>query len=48
MPSHSANAPLYSPARESAAHNVLLLVSCVTGLLLGLGVFGYVCYLLMH
>jgi hypothetical protein len=37
-----------SPAREGPVRNLLLLVSCMVGLLAGLGVFGFVCYLLMH
>lgn len=37
-----------SPAREGQARNLLLLISCIVGLLVGLGVFGFVCYLLMH
>jgi len=37
-----------SPAREGSVRNLFLLVSCIVGLLVGLGVFGFVCYLLMH
>jgi len=45
MPSDPTNA---SPAKEGPARNLLLLISCIVGLLAGLGVFGFVCYLLMH
>ena len=27
--------------------NLLLLITCIIGILIGLGVFGFVCYLLM-
>jgi len=47
MPSDPTNAPPSSPAKEGG-RNLLLLVSCIVGLLVGLGVFGFVCYLLMH
>jgi len=48
MPSEPTNASPSSPAKEGPARNLLLLVSCIVGLLVGLGVFGFVCYLLMH
>jgi hypothetical protein len=35
-------------ARESPIRRLGLLISCLVGLLVGLGVFGFVCYLLMH
>jgi hypothetical protein len=37
-----------SPAKEGPGRNLLLLISCIVGLLAGLGVFGFVCYLLMR
>jgi hypothetical protein len=36
-----------SPAAEPPARNLLLLVACILGILIGLGVFGFVCYLLL-
>jgi hypothetical protein len=36
------------PAGERPIRDLLLLISCVVGLLVGLGIFGYVCLLLMH
>jgi len=48
MASDPANASPPSPAKEGPGRNLLLLVSCIVGLLAGLGVFGFVCYLLMH
>jgi hypothetical protein len=48
MPSDSTNASSSSPAKEGSGRNLLLLISCIVGLLAGLGVFGFVCYLLMH
>jgi uncharacterized membrane protein len=36
------------PSRESPVRDVLLLVACVAGLLVGLGIFVFVCYLLLH
>jgi len=36
-----------SPPEEPPRRNLLLLVSCVIGILIGLGVFGFVCYLLV-
>ena len=48
MPSDPTNASPSSPAKEGPGRNLLLLVSCIVGLLVGLGVFGFVCYLLMH
>jgi hypothetical protein len=36
-----------SPSEEPPRRNLLLLVSCVLGILIGLGVFGFVCYLLV-
>jgi LPS O-antigen subunit length determinant protein (WzzB/FepE family) len=38
-----------SPQRAaSPIRNLLLLVSCIVGLLVGLSIFGLVCYLLMQ
>jgi len=48
MPSNPTNAPPFSPAKDGPVRNLLLLVSCIVGLLIGLGVFGYVCFLLMY
>ena len=48
MPSSPTNAQLSSLAKQDPTRNLLLLLSCIAGLLLGLGVFGYVCYLLMY
>lgn len=42
------NASPSSAAREGSVRNLLLLVSCIVGLLVGLGVFAFVCYLLMQ
>jgi len=36
-----------SPATEPPTRNLLLLVACILGILIGLGVFGFVCYLLV-
>ena len=36
-----------SAAAEPPTRNLLLLVACVLGILIGLGVFGFVCYLLV-
>ena len=35
------------PPEEPPRRNLLLLVSCVIGILIGLSVFGFVCYLLV-
>ena len=48
MPFDPTNASPSSPAKEGPGCNLLLLISCIVGLLVGLGVFGFVCYLLMH
>jgi len=48
MPSDPNNASPSSRAKEGPGRNLLLLISCIVGLLVGLGVFGFVCYLLMH
>ncbi|HYN16278.1 MAG TPA: hypothetical protein VES66_10885 [Terriglobales bacterium] len=42
------NASPSSPAREGSFRNLLLLILCIVGLLAGLGVFAFVCYLLMQ
>jgi hypothetical protein len=42
------NASPSSAARQGSFRNMLLLVLCIVGLLVGLGVFGFVCYLLMQ
>jgi len=36
-----------STPEEPPRRNLLLLVTCIIGILIGLGVFGFVCYLLM-
>jgi hypothetical protein len=48
MPHEPDNAVPSSTGREGSFRNLLLLVSCIVGLLAGLGVFGFVCYLLMR
>jgi len=48
MSSDPTNASPFSPAKEGPVRSLLLLVSCIVGLLIGLGVFGYVCYLLIY
>jgi len=48
MPHEHDNAVSSSAGRESPLRNLLLLVLCVVGLLAGLGVFAFVCYLLMR
>jgi hypothetical protein len=42
------NASPSSPGREGPIGNLLLRISCIVGLLVGLGVFAFVCYLLMQ
>ena len=37
-----------SPVEERPTPNLLLLVACILGILIGLGVFGFVCYLLVR
>ena len=32
---------------EPPRRNLLLLITCIIGILIGLGVFGFVCYLLV-
>ena len=36
-----------SAAEEPPRRDLLLLISCILGILIGLGVFGFVCYLLV-
>jgi hypothetical protein len=36
------------PTEERPTRDLLLLVSCILGILVGLGIFGFVCYLLMR
>ena len=48
MPLEPENAVPPSAGREGPLRNLLLLVSCIVGLLAGLGVFAFVCYLLMR
>jgi len=36
-----------STPEEPPRRNLLLLITCIIGILIGLGVFGFVCYLLM-
>jgi len=42
------DAPPFTQAREGPVRNLLLLILCIVGLLAGLGVFAFVCYLLMQ
>jgi hypothetical protein len=42
------NASPSLPGRKAPIRNLLLLVSCILGMLAGLAVFGFVCYLLMR
>ena len=37
-----------TPTEDPPRRNLLLLVSCVIGILIGLGVFGFVCFLLVR
>jgi hypothetical protein len=46
MPHEPDNAVPSPRGREGPRHNLLLLVSCILGLLAGLCVFGFACYLL--
>lgn len=39
---------LSSSPEEPPRSNPLLLITCIIGILIGLGVFGFACYLLMH
>jgi len=47
MQPDSNNASPSSPVDERPRKR-LLLVACIIGILIGLGVFGFVCYLLVH
>ena len=47
MPHEPDNAVPTSTGREAPLRNLLLLVLCILGLVAGLCVFGFVCYLLM-
>jgi len=43
------NSALHSPPVEKhPPRNLLLLISCAIGILVGLGVFGFICYLLIR
>jgi hypothetical protein len=44
----SNNASPSSPVEERPLRKRLLVVACIIGILIGLGVFGFVCYLLLH
>lgn len=48
MPHELDNAVPASKAGETPLRKLLLLVSCILGLVAGLCVFGFVCYLLMR
>jgi len=48
MPQQLDNAVPSLRGRDGSIRNLLLLVSCILGLLAGLGVFGFVCYLLIE
>ena len=37
-----------TPTEDPPRRNVLLLVSCALGILIGLAVFGFVCFLLVR
>jgi len=37
-----------TPTEDPPRRNLLLLVSCALGILIGLGVFGFACYLLIY
>jgi len=44
----SNNALPSSPVEERPTRSLLLLIACILGILIGLGVFGFVCYLLVR
>jgi hypothetical protein len=48
MPHQPNNAVPSLAGKESPFRNLLLLISCILGLLAGLCVFGFACYLLVR
>lgn len=48
MPHEMDNALPTSTGKEGPLRNLLLLVSCIAGLLAGLCVFGFVCYIMIR
>jgi len=48
MPLNRDDASPFTQARAGPVRNLLLLILCIVSLLAGLGVFAFVCYLLMQ